>query len=87
MRRMLNEAANFREEMIDGYAAAYGHILRRVPGASGVAALGAPAAGRVSVVVGGGSGHYPAFYGLVGEGMASAAARDRRRLLRLQENA
>ena len=74
MRRMLNEAANFREEMIDGYAAAYGHILRRVPGASGVAALGAPAAGRVSVVVGGGSGHYPAFYGLVGEGMASAAA-------------
>ena len=27
-----------------------------------------------AVVVGGGSGHYPAFYGLVGEGLASGAA-------------
>ena len=70
---MLNEAAAFRAEMIEGYVAAYGRYLRRVPGASGVAALGAPAAGKVSVIVGGGSGHYPAFYGLVGDGMASAA--------------
>ena len=74
MRRMLNEAAAFREEMIAGYVAAYGRILRRVPGASGVIANGAPAPGHVSVVVGGGSGHYPAFYGLVGQGLASAAA-------------
>jgi len=72
MKRMLNEATAFREEMIEGYVAAYRRILRRVPGASGVASLGAPADGRVAVVVGGGSGHYPAFYGLVGEGMASA---------------
>src|SRR4051812_9847101 len=71
---MLNEAADFREEMIGGYCAAYTRYLRRVPGASGVIANGTPAPGRVSVVVGGGSGHYPAFYGLVGQGMASAAA-------------
>jgi dihydroxyacetone kinase len=71
---MLNEAAAFREEMIAGYVAAYGRYLQRVPGASGVMANGAPAPGRVSVVVGGGSGHYPAFYGLVGQGIASAAA-------------
>lgn len=74
MKRMLNEAASFREEMISGYCAAYGRYLRRVPGASGVIASGAPAPGRVAVVVGGGSGHYPAFYGLVGQGLASAAA-------------
>ena len=74
MTRMLNEAAAFREEMIAGYAAAYSRYLRRVPEASGVIANGAPASGRVSVVVGGGSGHYPAFYGLVGQGLASAAA-------------
>ncbi len=73
MKRMLNEAAAFREEMIEGYVAAYGRYLRRVPDASGVAAIGAPAAGKVSVIVGGGSGHYPAFYGLVGAGLASAA--------------
>ena len=79
MKRMLNEASAFREEMIAGYAGAYGRYLRRVPGASGVMANGTPAPGRVSVVVGGGSGHYPAFYGLVGQGLASAR-RDRRHL-------
>ncbi|HEU5431818.1 MAG TPA: dihydroxyacetone kinase subunit DhaK, partial [Thermomicrobiales bacterium] len=73
MTRMLNEAAQFREEMIDGFVAANGRYLRRVPNASGVAARGAPAPGKVSVIVGGGSGHYPAFYGLVGQGLASAA--------------
>ena len=74
MRRMLNEAAAFREEMIAGFTAAYGRYVRRVPDASGVMANGAPAAGRVAVVVGGGSGHYPAFYGLVGQGLAAGAA-------------
>ena len=74
MKRMLNEAADFREEMIAGYAAAYGRYVQRVPDASGVRANGAPAPGRVAVVVGGGSGHYPAFYGLVGQGLASGAA-------------
>jgi dihydroxyacetone kinase len=74
MKRMLNEAPAFREEMIGGYVAAFGRYLRRVPDASGVIANGAPAPGRVSVIVGGGSGHYPAFYGLVGQGLASAAA-------------
>ncbi len=74
MQRLLNEAAQFREEMIGGYTAAFGRYLRRVPGASGVIANGAPAAGKVGVVVGGGSGHYPAFYGLVGHGLASGAA-------------
>ena len=74
MKRMLNEASAFREEMISGFASAYGRYLQRVPGTSGVMANGTPAPGRVSVVIGGGSGHYPAFYGLVGQGLASAAA-------------
>jgi dihydroxyacetone kinase len=74
VQRLLNEASQFREEMIGGYAAAFGRYLRRVPGASGVIANGAPARGKVGVVVGGGSGHYPAFYGLVGQGLASGAA-------------
>ena len=74
MTRLLNEASAFREEMIAGYVSAFGRYLQRVPGASGVMANGAPAPGHVSVVVGGGSGHYPAFYGLVGQGLASAAA-------------
>ncbi|MDQ3515137.1 MAG: dihydroxyacetone kinase family protein, partial [Chloroflexota bacterium] len=72
MRQVLNEATAFREEMIEGYVAAYGRLLRRVPGASGVVVAGAPARGKVTVIVGGGSGHYPAFYGLVGPGLADA---------------
>ncbi|MFN8590141.1 MAG: dihydroxyacetone kinase family protein [Thermomicrobiales bacterium] len=74
MKRMLNAAPTFREEMISGYALAYARYLRQVPAASGVIANGVPAPNRVAVVVGGGSGHYPAFYGLVGRGVASAAA-------------
>lgn len=73
MTHVFNDPVSFREEMIEGYVAAFSRYLRRVPDASGVMANGAPAAGRVAVIVGGGSGHYPAFYGLVGEGMASAA--------------
>jgi len=72
MKRLLNNKADFREEMIEGFVGAFGRHVRRVPDASGVAALGAPRLGHVSVVVGGGSGHYPAFYGLVGDGLASA---------------
>ncbi len=73
MTNVFNNPRNFREEMIDGYVRAYGRYLRRAPNASGVIAAGAPAAGKVSVIVGGGSGHYPAFFGLVGAGMPSAA--------------
>lgn len=58
---VFNDPRAFREEMIEGYVGAYGRLVRRVPDASGVLAVDAPAAGRVSVVVGGGSGHYPAF--------------------------
>ena len=73
MTRIYNAPANFREEMIEGFVAAYGRYTRRVPGASGVIAAGAPVQGRVAVVIGGGSGHYPAFYGIVGDGLATAA--------------
>lgn len=72
-RVILNEAASFKDEMIEGYAAAYGRYVRRVPEASGVTAVGAPVEGKVSVLIGGGSGHYPAFCGLVGQGLADGA--------------
>jgi len=72
MNRMHNDPVNFREEMIAGFCAAYPHIVQRVEGASGIRAVNAPQQGKVSVIVGGGSGHYPAFYGLVGSGLASA---------------
>jgi dihydroxyacetone kinase len=74
MTRIVNDPVAFKEEMLEGFVAAFGRFVRRIPGASGVLAVDAPQAGRVSLLIGGGSGHYPAFGGFVGPGMASAAA-------------
>ena len=38
MTRLWNDPADFREELIDGFVAAYGRLVRRVPDASGVMA-------------------------------------------------
>lgn len=73
MTKLFNDPAEFREELIEGFTAAYSRLVKRVPDASGVMAIDAPQPGKVSVVVGGGSGHYPAFCGYVGPGLASAA--------------
>ncbi|MFJ6653397.1 dihydroxyacetone kinase family protein [Microbacterium sp. NPDC091313] len=72
MTRLWNDPAAFADEMIDGFVAANGRYVRRIPG--GVARATTSPAGQVAVVVGGGSGHYPAFGGLVGPGLAHAAA-------------
>jgi dihydroxyacetone kinase len=73
MTKLFNDPANFRQELMDGFVAAYGRLVRQVPNASGVMAVEAPTAGKVTLVVGGGSGHYPAFCGYVGPGLADAA--------------
>jgi dihydroxyacetone kinase len=73
MTRLYNDPADFREELIDGFVAAYGRLVRRVPNASGVMAMAAPQEDKVTLIVGGGSGHYPAFCGYVGPGLAHAA--------------
>jgi dihydroxyacetone kinase len=72
MTRLWNAPADFADEMIEGFVAANARYVRRVPGGV-VRATPAPE-GRVAVVVGGGSGHYPAFGGLVGAGLADGAA-------------
>ncbi|MDQ1130051.1 dihydroxyacetone kinase family protein [Microbacterium sp. SORGH_AS_0888] len=72
MSYVLNDPVDFAEESAAGFAAAYPDLVRPVPGGV-VRASGTPR-GHVAVVVGGGSGHYPAFAGLVGPGLAHAAA-------------
>jgi dihydroxyacetone kinase len=73
MTHVYNAERGFKDEFLDGLTAAYARYLRRVPGASGVMSVTAPTAGHVSVVIGGGSGHYPAFAGLVGPGLCDGA--------------
>jgi dihydroxyacetone kinase len=72
MSYVLNDPAAFADESTEGFVAAHGALVRRVNG--GVARRAATPAGQVAVVIGGGSGHYPAFAGLVGHGLAHAAA-------------
>ena len=74
MTHLYNDPVSFKEEMLAGYVSAYGRFVKRIPNASGVMALSAPQAGKVAILIGGGSGHYPAFCGYVGPGLADAAA-------------
>jgi dihydroxyacetone kinase len=64
---------SFKDDAVAGFVAAYARYVEPVPGASAVMRSGGPVAGRVSVIGGGGSGHYPAFMGLVGSGLLDAA--------------
>ncbi|MGZ8768762.1 dihydroxyacetone kinase family protein [Aeromicrobium sp.] len=73
MTHIYNDATRFVEDAVRGFLAAYARYVEPIPGASGVMRRGGPHRGRVSVVVGGGSGHYPAFCGVVGPGMAHGA--------------
>jgi dihydroxyacetone kinase len=73
MTRVFNDPATFKDEATQGFLSAYARYVEQVPGASGVMRLGGARQGKVSVIIGGGSGHYPAFCGLVGPGLADGA--------------
>ncbi|MGW9414623.1 dihydroxyacetone kinase family protein [Arthrobacter cupressi] len=72
MTRLWNDPASFADDVVDGFVRANGRWVRRVPG--GVSRSTRSAGPEVAVVIGGGSGHYPAFGGLVGPGLAHGAA-------------
>jgi dihydroxyacetone kinase len=72
MTRLFNEPSAFADEMIEGFVAASGRWVAAAPG--GVVRSTRSEEPTVALVVGGGSGHYPAFGGLVGPGLAHGAA-------------
>jgi dihydroxyacetone kinase len=72
MTRLFNDPVDFLDELVEGFVAASGRWIRAVPG--GVVRSTKSPEPTVAVVVGGGSGHYPAFAGLVGPGLAHGAA-------------
>ncbi len=72
MTYLFNDPTAFADEVLEGFVAAHPHLVRRVPG--GVIRAAAPTPGTVAVVLAGGAGHYPAFAGLVGPGLAHGAA-------------
>jgi dihydroxyacetone kinase len=71
MTRVYADPARFTEDMLAGFLDANASYVVGVPG--GVVRATATRPGKVAVVVGGGSGHYPAFCGVVGPGFADGA--------------
>ncbi|WP_308467923.1 dihydroxyacetone kinase family protein [Rathayibacter soli] len=65
-----NDPADFADDQFAGFLDLYSDRLVGVPGGTVGFRSGEPI---VVVIVGGGSGHYPAFCGLVGPGFASGA--------------
>lgn len=70
MTKLYNDPAEFADDQLEGFLDVYSDRLVGVPG--GVISL-PPKEPQVAVIVGGGSGHYPAFAGLVGPGFATGA--------------
>ena len=72
MTYLFNQPSAFAAELIEGFVAANADKVRQVTG--GVVRSTRSQPNTVAVIVGGGSGHYPAFAGLVGQGLAHGAA-------------
>jgi dihydroxyacetone kinase-like protein len=74
-KKLINEGAAAVDEMLAGILAAHPRHLRAVEGSPrSIVANHGPRAGKVGLVIGGGSGHEPTFLGFVGKGLADAAA-------------
>ncbi|AFL50167.1 dihydroxyacetone kinase [Sinorhizobium fredii] len=71
MTTIFDAPEDFATTALAGFAAIYARNVRLVKG--GVVRSTKVPRGKVAVVIGGGSGHYPAFAGYVGPGLADAA--------------
>src|SRR4051812_12761840 len=70
MTKLYDDPAKFSEDLLAGFLDVYAD---RVLGVEGGVVRATETPGKVAVVVGGGSGHYPAFCGVVGPGFADGA--------------
>ncbi len=73
MKKLINDPFDTVQELFEGFVSANDHLIKQV-GHRSIARVESPIAGKVGIVVGGGSGHLPAFAGYVGKGMADGAA-------------
>jgi len=71
MTKIFNDPSEFAEEALAGFCDVHSDLVRQVPG--GAVRRYRPAQPKVAVLAGGGSGHYPAFAGVIGTGFADGA--------------
>ncbi|MBA9027939.1 dihydroxyacetone kinase subunit DhaK [Peribacillus huizhouensis] len=75
MKKLINNPTKVVEEMIEGYVKAYPkHVRQLAENERALVTAKATREGKVGVLIGGGSGHEPAFIGYVGDGMADGVA-------------
>jgi len=72
VKKLINDPYDVVEQMIEGYCSAHEDVIRRISRRA-IARRDAPIAGKVGVVIGGGSGHLPIYLGYVGPGGADAS--------------
>lgn len=71
MTHLVNDPVDFPVELVDGFAKANSRYVKKVYG--GVVRATQSKAGKVSIITGGGTGHYPGFMGWVGPGLVDGA--------------
>ncbi len=78
MKKILNSADTYVDEMIDGILAAFPDHLKAAAvserGIRGLVVADAPVKDKVAIATGGGSGHIPLFLGYLGQGLADGVA-------------
>src|SRR4249919_2983969 len=74
MKKLINRAADYVDESLDGLCAAFDGYARTGRGGRVIVKSGGPSRHHVGVVTGGGFGHLPVFAGYVGDGLLSACA-------------
>lgn len=75
VKKLINAPQNAVDEALKGALLAHEHLIAALPESPrAIRALDGPRPGKVGIVIGGGSGHEPGFWGYVGRGLADAAA-------------
>lgn len=73
MKKLINNAEQVVEEMLQGAVLAHPQYVKRVEGFNVLVRANSPVQGKVALVSGGGSGHEPSHAGYVGRGMLDGA--------------
>jgi dihydroxyacetone kinase-like protein len=73
MKKVINNAEQVVEEMLQGVVLAHPQYVKRVKGFNVIVRANSPVQGKVALVSGGGSGHEPSHGGYVGRGMLDGA--------------
>lgn len=74
MKKIINQAADFVPEMLDGLVKAHPDQLAYTEDVHCIVRADSPVMGKVALATGGGSGHLPVFLGYVGQGMLDGCA-------------